>query len=150
MSISGPKRMFIRFVTIVVMMASSIAAVDLAAPSPASAADSCVYGWVCWYYVTNQNGTRCSRYTYTRGWVNMGCLVDDSESSFDAQFSDPAHCVNDLNPFVYLSDTYLTTRWIAQVGSFNGDHRNTFNPVYTNYGWLNMNDRFNDIWNLCA
>jgi hypothetical protein len=121
-----------------------------AVPAAANSATNCSSGYFCFYASTGFGGSRGTQFAYTSGWVRMSSLVDDSESSWDSQTPDGGHCVNDLNPFVYLSDTYLSTRWITFVGGSNGANNSTFGSMPTSQGQLNMNNRYNDIWNLCA
>jgi hypothetical protein len=121
-----------------------------AAPAVANNATNCASGYFCFYSSTGFGGSRGTQFAYTSGWVRMSSLVDDSESSWDAQTADGAHCVNDLNPFVYLSDTYLSTRWLSFVGGSAGANNWTFGSMPTSQGQLNMNNRYNDIWNLCT
>ncbi|GAB3819081.1 hypothetical protein [Micromonospora zhanjiangensis] len=117
-------------------------------PVAAQAADTCYTGAFCWYYLTNQSSTRGSQTQYTSGWARMSSLVDNSESSYNAQYAD-SHCVGQGRPYVYLSDTYLSARTTALVAISQGEKKNTFNPIGTDNGSKNMNNLFNDIWNAC-
>jgi len=150
----GLGRQLTRNVAVLVMAVSSFVGLEIAVPGPAraSAPDTCVRGYFCWYYLTNRNYPdypRCRIYLYTSGWRPMGCLVDNSESSYNAQYTDSSHCVVQVNPFVYLSDTYMSTRWVSLVADSQGDYHNSFNPIRASPGSLNMNNRFNDYWNAC-
>jgi hypothetical protein len=121
--------------------------VTIVAPSPAQAA-TCSGGFFCYFSGTSQSGTKATIYYYTYNWVALPALVDTSESSWNQQYSDGCRITN--NPYVYLSDTYFSTRWTSLVSTHSGHKINTFNPISTNYGWLNMNNKFNDYWNVCA
>lgn len=117
------------------------------APGAAHAATTCPDTYFCWYWLMSREGSYGLQYAYTSGWVRMNTLVDDSESSMDSQTG--THCPTTGHPFAYLSDTYMSTRWTALLGSAYHKIFNTFNPVSTNLGTLNMNNKFNDIWNSC-
>jgi hypothetical protein len=131
------KLRFTRIAAAAVIAASAAGVGAVAVPSPAAAADTCYTGAFCWYWLQNQGGRRGSQTQYTTGWVRMNTLVDDSESSYDAQY--PDGCAFS-NPYVYLSDTYLSQRWTTLVGSYSGDRRDNFGE---------FNNRYNDIWNSC-
>jgi hypothetical protein len=136
--------------SVTMALAAAIFAVAAMVAPTAAQAVACSNGYFCWYSSTGQGGSRGLQFYYTGGWIAMSSLVDDSESSYDQQTSDGTNCRNNNNPFVYLSDTYFSTRWTALAGTHNGDAHSTFNPINTNFGSLNMNNLFNDIWNLCA
>ncbi len=75
----------------------------------------------------------------------MSSLVDDSQSSYDAQYSDG--CLSTNNPYVYMRDTGTPYGDITKlVGSYNGNKLNTFANLDSRW---NLNDRFNDIYNAC-
>lgn len=121
----------------------------VAQPGAAQAADTCYTGAFCWYSSTYQSGSRAARTQYTNGWIAMSSLVDDSESSYNAQYSDSLCAGHGGRPYVYLSDTYLSARTTALVATSQGSKKDTFNPISTNNGSMNMNNLFNDFWNAC-
>ncbi|MFE9205617.1 hypothetical protein [Micromonospora sp. NPDC007230] len=145
MSATGLKKRLAQVATATLLATTATLVVQ---PGTAQAADTCYVGAFCWYSLTSQGGTRGSQTQYTSGWVRMSSLVDNSESSYNAQYAD-AKCLGQGRPYVYLSDTYLSARTTALVAISQGEKKNTFNPISTNNGSKNMNNLFNDIWNAC-
>lgn len=137
--------------TAAVLAVAVLGAIGLT-PGVAHASQTCPSGYFCWYYLENQNGSYGLQFNYTSGWIRMNTLVDDSESSMDS-FTGHS-CPTTVYPYVYLSDTYLSLRWTANVATGPGQRVNTFNPIYvsgtnTPSGSMNMNNKFNDIWAAC-
>jgi hypothetical protein len=79
----------------------------------------------------------------------MYTLVDDSVSSWDAQYTDVGHCPSyGGHPHVYMRDTGTPYGDVsALLGYNNGDHYDTFASLVS---YWNLNNRFNDVWNSCA
>jgi|GEM_PF-4053450 len=124
------------------MVAAGLAATAGAAPAQAA---SCVGGSFCYYSSTYQSGSSGRIYYYQEAWARLPSLVDNSESTHNAQWVDNS-CGT---PQVFFSDTYLDQRTTARVAYYHDQRINTFNTISTNNGYKNMNNLFNDYRNLC-
>lgn len=122
-------------------------AVVVATAGPAQAA-TCSNNRFCWYDLNNLGGTQCTYYNPSNTWVQLTCLFDAGNSSRSTY--DPA-CAVTSNRFVYMADWRdALGRVTALLATGDNQEKSSFSSLSTNYGTMNLNNSFDQIFVACA